>query len=785
MGIVHWLKRVLEPKRPRSSPASSSEPAITSKEEEALSIVHESVAEPPLSPTVEPVQQSPLSLTVEPVQQPRQPALQTAVLPEPAPPVRQVSTPKSQPPTPSRATWISVDKTVLVGSYCLPGLVYVGDNLKGISTHVSTEPALIRPQLKLDEAKPDRNGNWISEWPSYSEIPSASRAAYLEWLADGRCDPQIPLGYVYLFFYGLERRVLRDFRRAKRPILTELCTIMIEVERLQNLYGDQETFGEETRQFLDICRFLLPNQITALPPPWTFESVEMPLSLEVGLGTLAATQTPLPADWALSWVMHAFPSKLRTPASRCFSEWRSWFKYEYHQNFGDGLLLDPDPDQTLPNDTVIYQPTSVSFGGNIKLDIPERPKIANSEAILERLLPLLEAGMQTLDPYSRWLGRNPEGQGSYSALLLLPPELMVECASPLVKAFRAWVENSLSERNIAVVWGQDLLQQWQDPPPDKLTKSEATILSDYLTRLGIGIEPDVQLGGKPPTDNQPYVLFRLPEISRSQPSDKFKLATLLLHLAVMVVVADGAVTVPEFQRLQNYLASTPHLQDGERARLHAHLQGLLVDKLSLRGLKVKLQPLSVDRKLAIAKFLIHLAAVDGEINPSEISILSKLYPLLGLESQAVYSHIHEMTVETLPATVTSSTPNADASQTETLQLDRALIDAKVTESATVSALLADVFIEDDLPEEAVEPDGIPGIAGLDQQHSQLLHHLSQKFEWERQDLEPLVDQLGLMLDGALEIINEVAFEQCDDPLTEGEDPIVIDVDILQMLLSSD
>lgn len=779
MGIVHWLKRVLEPKRPRSSPASSSEPATTSKED-APAIVQESLAKPPLSPTTEPVQQPPLSPTVEPVQKSQPIAVQTAVLAEPAS-VRRVATSNTQTAAPSRATWISADKTVQVGSYCLPGFVYVGDSLKGISTHVSTEPALIRPQLKLDEAKPDRNGNWISEWPSYSEIPSASRAAYLEWLADGRCDPQIPLGYVYLFFYGLERRVLRDFRRAKRPILTELCTIMIEVERLQNLYGDQETFGEKTGQFLEICRFLLPNQITALPPPWTFESVAMPLSLEVGLGTLAAMQTPLPADWALSWVMHAFPSKLRTPASRCFSEWRSWFKYEYHQNFGDGLLLDPDPDQTLPADTVIYQPTSVSFGSNIKLDIPERPKIANSEAILERLLPLLEAGMQTLDPYSRWLGRNPGEQGSYSALLLLPPELMVECASPQVKAFRSWVDNSLSERDVAVVWGQDLLQQWQDSPPDKLTKSEATVLSEYLTRLGIGIEPDVQLGGKPPMANQPYVLFRLPEASFSEPSDKFKLAMLLLHLAVMVVVADGAVTVPEFQRLQNYLASTPHLQDGERARLHAHLQGLLVDKLSLRRLKVKLQPLSVERKLAIAKFLIHLAAVDGEINPSEISILSKLYPLLGLDTQTVYSHIHEMTVETPSTATTASTSPSESSAT--LQLDRAVIDAKVTESATVSALLADVFIEEELADEGGEPDRIPGVAGLDQPHSQLLQHLGQQPEWQRQELEPLVTQLGLMLDGALEIINEVAFEHCDEPLTEGEDPIAIDSDVWTTLLS--
>lgn len=765
MGIVHWLKRVLEPKRPQPRPSSSSQSTSTA-EENATSPIQESSAS-----------------SVEHVQADQPAALTTVGLGEPAASVPSVPPPNTQPAAPSRATWVSADKTVQVGSYCLPGLIYVGDNLKGISMHVSIEPALIRPQLKLDEAKPDRTGNWISEWPSYSEIPSASRAAYLEWLADGRQDPQVPLGYVYLFFYGLERRVLKDLRRARRPILSELHTIMMEVERLRNLYSGQATFGEEVRQFLEICRLLVPDQMTALPPLWAFEAIEMPLSLEVGLGYLAATQTPLPADWALSWAMHVFPHKLRTPALRCFSEWRSWFRLEYQQAFGEGLVLDADTEQALPT-TITYQPTSVSFGGPVQLDIPDLPKIKNPQASLEKILPLLEAGMQVLDSYSRWLGRNPEERGDYNALLLLPQKLMAEFASPQVSAFRSWVETNLSDTGMVVVSGQDLLQQWQKQPTDKLTKSDATVLSDYLTRLGIGIEPDVQLGGKLPTAHQPVVLFHLPETLPSTPSDKYTLATLLLRLAVIVAVADGEVTIAEQQRLQDYLTSTPYLQDSERVRLQAHLQGLLVDKLTFRGLKVKLQPLSSERKLAIAKFLIHLAAVDGDINPPEISILSKLYSLLGLETQTVYSHIHEMTVDALPITTTPSAPISSPLPIGTLQLDRALINAKVTESATVSALLADVFIEDALPEEGVEPDGIPDIAGLDQAHSQLLQHLSQQPEWQRQDLDPIVAKLDLLLDGALEIINEAAFEQCDEPLTEGEDPIVIDRDILQTLLNS-
>ena len=42
------------------------------------------------------------------------------------------------------------------------------------------------------------------------------------------------------------------------------------------------------------------------------------------------------------------------------------------------------------------------------------------------------------------------------------------------------------------------------------------------------------------------------------------------------------------------------------------------------------------------------------------------------------------------------------------------------------------------------------------------------------ELEELAEALGLMLDGALDRLNEAAFERCEAPLWEGDDPIEID-----------
>ncbi|NJN58522.1 MAG: hypothetical protein HC879_14000 [Leptolyngbyaceae cyanobacterium SL_5_9] len=44
-------------------------------------------------------------------------------------------------------------------------------------------------------------------------------------------------------------------------------------------------------------------------------------------------------------------------------------------------------------------------------------------------------------------------------------------------------------------------------------------------------------------------------------------------------------------------------------------------------------------------------------------------------------------------------------------------------------------------------------------------------------------QLDLMLDGALEVINEAAFDRCDEAVTEGDNPIEVNSDVLRELLT--
>ncbi len=127
---------------------------------------------------------------------------------------------------------------------------------------------------------------------------------------------------------------------------------------------------------------------------------------------------------------------------------------------------------------------------------------------------------------------------------------------------------------------------------------------------------------------------------------------------------------------------------------------------------------------------------------------------------------------------------------EPLALDLSLIDQKQAETAAAAQLLQPIFTEETPAEASLGKDSRQrarvatlSAAGLDESHASFLQILSQQPSWNRQELVEIAQQNGLLLDGVLEVINDVAIERCDDALTEGDDPIELNPDVLQELLS--
>lgn len=211
-----------------------------------------------------------------------------------------------------------------------------------------------------------------------------------------------------------------------------------------------------------------------------------------------------------------------------------------------------------------------------------------------------------------------------------------------------------------------------------------------------------------------------------------------------------------------------------RKRLKAHLRLQLNQPPTFQSLKKKLEPLADSARRAVAAFLAHLAQVDGEVSPAEVKLLERVYKTLQLDSQSLYSDLH-VVASGNPAGSLQATPAAPgATQSKTIggfALDHDRIAQLQRETEQVSALLAQVFVG----EQPVEPEEVSieeagedtsGVCGLDADLSAFLRVLVSRNEWTRDELEAVASDMELMLDGALEQINDMAFEHFDMPVTE-------------------
>lgn len=741
---------------------------------------------------------------------------------------------QQQPPAPSTpapaghrvgrdALWIPPGQPVTVaGQLISGGMLYVGRGLMSASS-ATTEPALIDPSLRVDRRRPDWLGHGLDYWPSYGSIPSASRAAYLTWLAGGRSHPDVPIGYVFLFFYGLERLALID--AVKDPSLQEhLPAITAEVRRLLELYGSHYSYASYGGTFLEVLELMesqVGEEVSQGPPPSrTPERWEVPMALRLGLGQFARDGRSVPAEWALSWQWYHPEIYSRTPQTRCGAEFDELFCLRYRQRHGAGLTLR----NVRSRIAVQYRPASAGIA-SLQVEVPDISDVFNGASATRKLADLAAGVTEELDAYSRWVGRNPEGRGTLPAAALLPAELL-NGVDGEVAALRTWIDQQLAGRLSQVVDADQILDRWPKTNPAKMTKPEAVSLAALLGRFGIGIEPDVRLGG-PVLSEGAVVLFRVGPGAPQTASPAYAAAATLLQMAVAVGAADGVVSKDEHDHLAAHMESALQLTADEKVRLDAHLQWMVATGVKLTGLTKRLAALSTSQRSAIGDFMITVAAADGVVSPDEVKILMKIYKLLGLEQDGVHSRIHQHladghtrskrpTPATGPVTVRPATqgptgyalpntppafpatvaapvdpPGQEGLASERLAarsvvLDEAVIAEKLAESAQISAVLAGIFAENDEPATIVASEsgqiaidtaenptmvktGDEPVADLDAAHSGLIRALATQPAWSPSEYARLAERFGVMPAGALDVLNTAAIEICGEPFAEGGD----------------
>lgn len=685
----------------------------------------------------------------------------------------------------ANSVWIPRGGSATVHGYATGDFVYVGNRLPQLNGY-DVEPALINPVLPIDPAHPNTAGDGIDYWPSYSSVSAASRAAFLQWLAGGRKDPHVSISYVFVFFYGLERRVY-EFINGRGSNADEVLAIAHEVARLLGLHATRsQSFASYGGALLDLIASIEPRVRTIPRRELVRPGYGVPTRLAIALGEVALAAKPIPANLAYDWVRAT--QYLNTPAARCEREFELLFHIRYAKEFGEGMVIKPNKMFV----DLTYRPASAALDA-LALKQGNIPDVTQLARPLAKLAELAQECSSALDPFSRFLGKNPDARESLAAFALLPDELVEGTHSADAKALASLVVSRLDANGRAHLAAGELLHYVRIANPEKVSKNEAMLLAQSLEKLGYGIEPDVRLGGPVfELDGGVVVFRRLPDCPSSA-SDEYAIATVCMRLGTIVSAADDDVSDVERALLERHIAETLRLSPGERQRLGAYLAWLLEAKPGTSGMKKRLASLSRDARQHIGNLLVGIATTDGRVEPREMKILEKLYDVIGLDVSDLYRDVHAahaMDDEPVMVEAPPSAPKGFAippkpapAATTASGLDMSRVRLKIAETRQVSVLLGRIFVQEEAPP-AVAPVAaqVGTIGTLDAAHSELLRRLAERESWPRDEVERLTAELSLLPDGALETINDYAYATADEPFWEDDDPLAVNSKVAMELM---
>jgi tellurite resistance protein len=666
---------------------------------------------------------------------------------------------------------------VSVKNLSWPGLVYVGENLPDLSGG-HNDACLINPTLPIAAAEPWQGGEEMDYWPRYDRLTPKGRGAYLKWLAAGRSDRKACMGYVFLFCYGLERRLFHDGMN-RSVSEKERAAIVDEVRRLLAIYGENRSFKGYATNFLamewglfqpraDIPDYLSPAHSFSADP------------FQIQLARSVAAQKPLPAVMALQWPRFHPDFGLRTPARRCPQEFKELFARRYAEKFGDGLLV-PLNKKKL---SISYRAANPSLRG-LRLDFAELPDPFNLTSPLKKIFEVSESCAAELEAYSRYLGRKGSDSASLAALALLPKDL----AAPAAEKIRGLL-GRIAADGPGLVETKTLFEIMGQPLPGRIERKDAENLAVLVEKLGFGLVPDVRYHGIKPDKNAQVAVFPRGHGPGFTPSPEFRLVGAMLRLGALVSQSDGKVSPPEESLLKSLVQDDRELNGAEKGALLAYLHWRLYTPQETAGLKQKVSELDSACRELVGRILISVAHADGRIDPNEVKQREKLYPALGLDKARVAGDLHAMAGAAAPAEAARpepAPPRPPQTAGSAFSLNDELIRLRERETQEVRNVLENIFTEQPekaSPDEPLETPEENPLAGLDRPYRKLLMRLMEREHWERPAVHGICLELRLMLDGALEVLNEWAFANANAPLIEDGDPIHVDLELAKELANA-
>ena len=672
---------------------------------------------------------------------------------------------------PSCGGWVPATKSAKVAGRDIGGMVYVGKPPL-VNKFKKKCAAYIDPSLPVDAGGLGAGDHRVPFWVGYSEINPLLRATYLDWLAGGRSDPNYGAGFALMYFYGLERRYFVD-----DPSEEEKRAIFDEAIRIMEMHTGNASLLQNMQKFVSAVTVAAVDH-DGIGPVFDNDNFELPLSTCLAIGARLGRGERLSAEWALSWFMchpeRVIPNKIQ---ERCLEEFKALFMIRFDERFPEGLEVD----RPARNLDVKYNSVSGEFEVPILLRIDGEPvaDIAGTREPIWTFQEIAEGVASELDAYGRIVGGKPDARGSVRAHLLLPTEIQKLFPCEEVLDLASWASESASGDGIIFldelvegVLGIDISFPLQKSVGARRLQTAA----EALARAGYGFVPDPRFDLRLPDMDDPLLLFELGK-SSDLPDRFFQGYPIsLLGVAIGCYLADRDGIVPGEHRksLKSWLESADKLDDRVARRLMANLKLFFDSTPELRFLRHFLRKLDEEGKFAIRVATVRAAQSLGALASKELDRMGQIYRAMRLDPQLVNSDLHPGGLDDVlrkvragrPAPSGEAIPPEDPSDSG---LDATRIEYIRSETERASSMLGRIFDVDGGQDETAVERTASALPGLDEKMVALVGDLVTRERWSDEDFGLLCEKLGLPAAGALEAVNEWAFDIHGEALLDEGD----------------
>jgi uncharacterized tellurite resistance protein B-like protein len=679
-----------------------------------------------------------------------------------------------------KGKWINPSEVIQISSFKISkGFFYYGGQLKAINGY-ETDASLVDGSLSINYSI-SVDVDDLGYWPKYNSLSKNARGRYLNWLSSERNDLNTPIGYIFLYFYGIERRILVDYQK-KQVSDDECLELYNELVRLRKIYGSNKSFYNYATNLIEYLSIAVPHVIK-INDSEIEHSIYSQL-FKYRLALAVKENRPISPQLALIWIKSNPNYKLKTPAVRCENEFDALFIKEYQNKFDEGMIVKPNKTKLKLN----YYPASSTLRG-IELKDLNLPDITVLKSPFNSLVMIVEKCIDKLDSYSRYVGRLNQSKDDLEAIMLLPTELLEDSPPPIFLKMKQWSQDVISSGGLTDV--VDFWKQLDKQIPNSITKKDMNFMNNFFEKIGVGMVPDIRYHYAKVEPDGKMVLFQEGHGQYFEPSKLFHEIGMILRLGAMVAISDNNIHMAEVNILKKLIDHNTNLQPVEKVSLHSYLLWRLNSKINMNGLKANLSNLNMEEKKTISNILLSISLADGIINPAEIIQLKKLYKALGLDNSTVERELHQLKSSKLNQVDLSNQYEhilKEETKDDTFQLNNELLKLHELETNSVQNILDNIFIEDeDIKDEnheiqnitIEENNDVSNDIGLDIDHLILFNYLVSKNEWTEKEVQKFCEELDLMKDGAIETINDWSYELVDAPVIEEDENIFIDYEIVE------